>query len=689
VGTQPGSTNGDHGRVRFGPFEMDLGSAELWSEGRRVRLQLQPFKVLALLVSRPGELVSREEIRQEVWPDGTYVDFEPALNFCIRQIRAALGDQVAQARYVETLPRRGYRFIAPVEPVGGQPAVDAVPPAPRVEEPASHPPPRTRTSARARGPAAVLALVAVAAGAAYLAAGRTSSVPAFHRLTFRRGSVWSARFAPDGQVVFMAAWEGGALSPFLGHVTARDSRPLDLAASRIFAVSRAGEVAFRGPGGVLSRARLAGGPVKQVLESVVAADWRPDGTDFAVARRDKDGAVHVEFPVATVLGPARWPSHLRLSPDGRHVAFLEHPVAGDDRGAVVTLDRSGGRRVLTPDWASIEGLAWSPGGHEVWFTAAREGADSALHAVDLQGHVRTVFAGPGRLVLHDIAADGRALVERNTLREEIRFRGARDDAERDLSWLDLSRAQDLSADGAQLLIAETGEGGGPDYGVFLRRTDGSVPVRVGSGQAQALSPDGAWALAVPIRDRTRLELLPTGPGEVRWFRAPGGQEFHGAAWRPDGRAIVYAAGEPGGRLGLFVQDLAGGEPRSLTPRGVAAWVPAVSPDGRGVVAYDGRQWLLHPLDAGGEPRPLAVPEGKRPFGWADAGTLYLRTGEVPVVVEQLDVATGRLTPWKELAPADRAGVLAVAAVRIASGGAAYAYSYHRRLSDLYVLDGLR
>jgi eukaryotic-like serine/threonine-protein kinase len=682
--------------LRFGPYEMDLRSSELWKGGRRVRLQLQPFRVLALLASRPGELVSRDEIRQETWPHGTYVDFEPALNFCIRQIRAALQDQAATARYVETLPRRGYRFIAPVEPirgsrlgeVGTEPPLDATPDGPYVSYESARPAAAwlSPVSRRTAGALALLA-AAAAAGVTYMAVRPPPpATPVFHRITFRRGPIASARFAPEGQVVYSAAWEGGAVSPYVAHVTARDSRGLDIDARRILAVSRAGEVAFRNGQGVLCRAPLAGGPTKDVLEDVGAADWLADGTAFAVARRGKDDAIRIEFPIGTVVGSALAPSHLRLSPDGRRLAFLEHPVPGDDRGFVVVLDREGERRELTTDWGSIEGLAWSPRGDEVWFTAAREGTDSALHAVDMQGRVRKVLSGPGRLVIHDMAPDGRLLIERNTVREEIRFRGPQDPGERDLSWFDLSRAQDLSADGTQLLIGESGEGGGTDYAVFLRRTDGTVPVRLGAGQAMALSPDGAWALSIPLRERTRLDLLPTGAGEVRSIVEPGGRAYLWASWRPDGRAVVYTAADRGGPARVYVRDLAGGDPRPVTRPGVGLWMPGVSPDGRELVAYDGA-WFLYPLE-GGEPRPLSVPAGRRPFAWADASTLYVRSGEVPATVERLDVRTGRLSAWKDLAPADRAGVLGISAVRIAAGGASYAYSYQRKLSDLYVLDGL-
>src|SRR5512133_1375288 len=125
--------------LRFGVFEMSLRACELRRAGQLVRIQPQPFRVLALLASWPGEVVTREEIQAEVWPAGTFVDFEQSLNFCIRQIRAALGDNALAPRFVETLPRRGYRWVGgPVERITTsgerhehpQPIAEAPPPEP-------------------------------------------------------------------------------------------------------------------------------------------------------------------------------------------------------------------------------------------------------------------------------------------------------------------------------------------------------------------------------------------------------------------------------------------------------------------------------------------------------------------------------------------------------------------------------
>lgn len=99
---------------RFGAFDLDVRAGELRRDGAAVKLQPQPFRVLALLVARAGELVTREELKKALWGDETYVDFERGLNFCINQVRAALGDSADSPRFIQTLPRRGYRFVAPV-----------------------------------------------------------------------------------------------------------------------------------------------------------------------------------------------------------------------------------------------------------------------------------------------------------------------------------------------------------------------------------------------------------------------------------------------------------------------------------------------------------------------------------------------------------------------------------------------
>jgi DNA-binding winged helix-turn-helix (wHTH) protein len=688
--------------LRFGQFELDLRSGEMRRAGVLMRLQPQPFKVLAMLACRPGELVTREEIQKEVWPAGTFVDFEQSLNFCIRQIRSALGDSALSPRFVETLPRRGYRFnFGPVETVRAPGALlewrrpaalmEAGLPLPAAIEAEARPArPRVRAWALA-----ALALVVIGAGVVLaLRASRPEPVPSIERLTFRRGSLLSGRFTWDGQVLYGATFEGQPPRLFLSRIDTREMRPTETEAGWVVGVSRQGEFAFLRQGGVLARAPLAGGPPKDLLDQVMAADWNREATEFAVVRRGTS-PLKVEYPVGTVLTEALWPADLRISPDGQRVAFLERPILGDDRGRVIVVDRQGHRTRLTEDFGSTEGLAWSPKGDEIYFTAARVGVDSALHAVTLDGRLRTVMPAMGRLVLRDISPDGRFLLERVTLRHEVRFRRIGEEQDRDLTWMDASDVEDLSEDGGSLLIGETGEGGGIDYSIFLRKTDGSLPVRVGPGRAGGLSPDGRWVLAIPLRNPDHIELLPTGAGEVRTIRNPGVTQYDAVGFVGDGKTIYFTERMANGRRRTMLQDLAGGPPRPAFGEGVWIRHNTFSPDGRFAVhdCNDGSSLCLFPV-GGGDPKPLAKStpgyDSDGPVAWDRSGRLYLGRGtSASLAIDRLDLKTGRREKWAEVRPADLAGVKAILRFAVAGNGSAYAFSYERRLSDLYVVDHLR
>jgi eukaryotic-like serine/threonine-protein kinase len=688
--------------LRFGPFELDVRSGELRRNGTTVRLQPQPFKVLVLLACRPGEVVTREEIQAEVWPAGTFVDFEQSLNFCVRQIRSSLGDNANAPRYLETLPRRGYRWVGgAVEKVTAPAAVREWPRPVPVEPPApgpAEPVPATSPVARARAwwplAAALLLVAAAFAARAWLRSSRSppAEPPAFQRITFHRGSVSAARFGPDRQVVYSGSWDGGRRGLHVAGSDTGDSRALEIFDATVAAVSPSGEVAFL-RGGVLARAPLSGGPPKDVLKGVVAADWAADGSDFAVVRSG-EGGFRVEFPVGHVLAPAARVSRVRLSSDGGHLALAEHPIMDDDRGLVTILDRAGKRVAATEEWASLDGIAWAPGGREVWFTASLVGADNAVRALSLDGRVRIVLSGMGRLVLHDLAPDGRALLERATLRSEMLFRRAGEPEDRDLSWLDFSAPEGIAPDGDTLLFYESGQGGGADYSTFLRKTDGSLPVRVGSGRALALSPDGRWVLSVSLRKPDSMDLTPTGPGENRKLQVPG-VAAHEAAGFVGGDGRIFVTGrDAAGKRATWITDVAGAAPRRLPlPEGHILMQNTFSPDGARFVTSCPEEDLPCLYDtATGNPAPVrGVQKGWWAVGWDARGRLYFRdrSKRLPETLWRVDPATGRAISVAELAPRDRAGVLAVMGVLVAADGEAWTYNVMRRLSELHVVTGVR
>ena len=334
------------------------------------------------------------------------------------------------------------------------------------------------------------------------------------------------------------------------------------------------------------------------------------------------GRYRLEYPIGTLLyEPPGWITYARISPEGDRIAFLDHPRLGDLGGSVGLIDSAGKKTTLSSDWKSLQGLAWSSTGDEIWFTGSRTGTggSSALYAVSLTGRERTVFSSPGTLKLNDISRDGQVLLTRGTTRGGIMALGAGGAKDRELSWFDYSTVGDLSADGKTLLFYEWGEGVGARPTIFIRTTDGSDAVRLGEGRPLALSRDGQWALAIQDDSPPQLVLLPTRTGEVR--RLPRGviaEYLDWAAWSPDGRRIYFAARDASDVRRTYVQEVDGGEPRPVTRDGFVGLL--LSPDGRKLATVDRYgEYYVYPLDGGEDPQALA--------GYMDGDTLLQWTGD--------------------------------------------------------------
>ncbi len=558
--------------------------------------------------------------------------------------------------------------------------------------------------------AAVVAVVALAVG---LLAGKLlfqttpPEPPVYHQLTFRRGTVRAARFAPDGQtILYSAAWQGNPSEIFTARPEGPESRSLGLSHAQLLSVSSSSELAVLLDSrplstwvnvGTLARMPLSGGAPRPVVEQVQWADWSPDGTNLAVVR-DVNGRNRLEYPVGKVLyETGGWVGHPRVSPKGDMVAFLDHPVQGDDSGGIAVVDLNGKKSKLTGDFYSAQGLAWSPDGKEVWFTASKSGVDRPLYAVSLSGRERLVARMPGTLSLLDIWKDGRILLNRASWRRELIGLLPGASKERDLSWLDYSYPADLSADGKTLLFDEEGGGGGQmysktgglTYAVYVRKTDGSPAVLLGAGGSVALSPDEKWAIAQPQTTPAQFVLLPTGAGESRQLTKDDINHAW-AKWLPDGKHIVFTGNEPDHGVRFYVQDINGGKPRTFSPEGVHATAFVISPDGRYVAGIGPDQHgYLYPI-AGGDPKPVqGLPPGEQPVAWSNDGRfLYTyRPGELPTQVSKLDLNTGQRAPFKQLVPSDLAGVETIGPILLTPDGKTCVYGYHRTLSDLYLVEG--
>ncbi len=494
--------------------------------------------------------------------------------------------------------------------------------------------------------------------------------PRYHEITFRRGDIRSARFASDGQtILYSAAWQGNPVEIFSARPGAAESRSLGLEHTQLLSVSPTGEMAVSLNShrtgtwvnvGTLASAPLAGGAPREVLENVQWADWSPDGSTLAVVR-DVGGRNRLEYPVGKVLyETGGWISHPRISPKGDMVAFLDHPLPGDDSGSVATVDLSANKKKLSGDW-----------------------------------YARM----PGTLMLFDIFHDGRILMGRASWRRELMGTSADGGKERDLSWLDYSYPADLSNDGKTVLFDEEGVGGGARYGktqeltysVYIRSTDGSAAVRLGEGSAEALSPDQKWVIAQIPGSPAQFRLLPTKAGEAQSLTNDS-INHNSARWMPDGKKFVFSGNEPGRGGRLYVQDVAGGQPLPIAPEGVNGTAFAVSPDGQMVAAIGpDLKGYLYPTSGNAEPRLIpGLESGDLPTNWSQDGhgLFVYQTGEVPAKVYRVDLTDGKRTLWKQLVPGDPAGVATIGPILVTPDGKTFVYGFHRTLADLYLVEGL-
>ena len=529
-------------RVRFGQFELDLGARELLRDGRPVRIQPQPLRVLEILVGHPGKVVSREELRQRIWDEATFVEFDQGLNYCIRQIRVALGDDAANPVFVETLKKRGYRFTAAVEELAevsetgpGEDASEALP-------------------AHTRHWPARLTVAAVLAGLLGLAA--MSVWWSF------RSNAPSRRWPQVSQVSLITAYPGNEAMPAVspdGNWVAFQWRPEQTA--------RAGIYVTRSDGGGQPR-RLTHEASEDSSDGFPA--WSPNGSEVAFVRRRGGTAGEI------IVVPAQGGEERQL----RKIRLLSFPAFS---------------------W-----LAWTPdGGQLVFASASPETGRSTFFSIGVAdgqvnsltsppdgviGDASPAFSSDGRslaflrwssptvsaLLVQKIGADGQALGQPTP----VPGTGVAEGSPHSLAWVDDRRL--VFTEGQRILEWEEGAAIEQIYlssstlaGIAIAgRNERGVP-RLLTAQQERPAPH--------IRKiALRRAGLAAGPPESF---SQLGNDSRNPDYSRDGTRLVFVSGRTGNPE-LWIADRDGGHVRQLTMLGLKSLgVPRWSPDSRHVAFF--------------------------------------------------------------------------------------------------------
>jgi len=618
--------------MRFGLFELDVRAGELLKGGRKIRLQEQPLQILAMLLARPGEVVTREEIRQKLWSNDTTVEFDHSINAAIKRLRDALGDSAERPRFVETVPRRGYRFIATVE---SSEAPTAPAPPSEVSAPSAARSGRRVPSALAASAAfAVLLTVGAAVwfGVAHTTTGAGASSPLTIPLTGNSGIETLPSFSPDGEQVAYA-WDGAT------------GGNLDIYVKVI------------GGGPPL---RLTDGDADEYSPA-----WSPDGRQIAFLRRSTDGAGI--FVIPALGGPegtlgelsARWfPAgiwygKLSWSPDGRFLALADRgSPTGVERIVLLTIATGEKRRLTSPsaEWPFGDAApVFSPDGRMLAYVRAAGMLVSDIYVQRLSPEgvpagdaVRLTSDRRGVYAL-DWTADGREIVFASNrggpfaLWTVAASGGAPEplaSVGSGVTWLSVARR------GRRVAYAN------PDNYQSIWRTDGPLassgthaesdrsPARLIFSQrgnvAPQFSPDGRMVVfQSPRSGYPEIWISDADGSNAQQVTNFAGPAMASPRWSPDGRRIAFDSSKDGLRS-IYVIDRDGRGLRRLTVDAFTNRRPSWSSDGAwiyfGAARGGSPQVWKMPAD-GGQPVQVTRDGGYEAFESRDGGYVYYSKSE--------------------------------------------------------------
>jgi eukaryotic-like serine/threonine-protein kinase len=538
--------------------------------------------------------------------------------------------------------------------------------------------------------------------AAFVGAGKSLQV---HQLTFRRGNVRAARFRPDGEnIVYEATWEGLSSGLYESSLDRHEYSPLRSSGAQLLAVSQSSTLAillnpqFSGAflqNGTLAVQGLYEDKPRIISQNVGWADWAPDGSTlyYTVSGRNKTSWIEAYsldtqqtrriYPTADT--PPQWYSHIRVSPKGDRLAFVQHQGLGWELdGQVVILNLSGGSPKLSSHFDSIAGLAWATGGKEVWFTAAEKGLIRGIHAISNSGRERLVYQAAVTLTLQDVSKTGDVLVTRDFASSSVFARKLEKGAnEIDLSLFNWSALGDISADGKSVAILESGDAVRKS-GVYLRDTMGGSARALGEAIAPvSLSPDGNSALALSDEACSRVVLL--SPEQRPQILTHANLCADHPVWTPDGHQIIFNATEPKHRPRCFLQKLGEAEAHPFTEEGVRCYT--VSPDGLYVLVQKNDGTFKMSMNGSRPPIKIQLPPGSMPVRWLADNRIVVANGPM-LSLSTVDSLTGRinsipinLSPQQE----DRY----VLGINVSADLKVISYSSYGLKSDLLMIRGLQ
>ena len=575
--------------VRFGAYEVDLHLGELRKNGIRVKLTGQPFQILVILLEHPGDLVTREQLQRRLWPSDTFVDFDRGLNAAINRVREALGDSAENPRFVETLPRRGYRFIAPL--IDSRPTSATFPAAESNVSPAQI---VTRLDAlpvsKASEGKPVSRRLKVLLGGLCVLAVLAVGVALLFKLS-RRGSEWDLQAMKLSRVTQSGNAGNVAISPD-GHYVVYALREGEKQSLNVRQVATGSDVQILPPDEVWFE----------------ALTFTPDSNYIDFVRSKKNNPFNTFLYRMPVLGGA---PHLVMqggidsassySPDGTHFAFLRvNPDGLNIDVWVARADGSEQRLLATRPWVSSPtGVAWSPDGKTIAFTTfeATQRLRSVLWAISVaDGAVREIYSSPDVIGrphwLPDdsglVAAIGNIPAIRHfplgsrgqlwfiSFPEGQAHRITNDLTDYELCCLDLTQDGKTLADTEQTIVSDLWVAPAGDTVRAKQITRKEIAVErlswAPNGGIVLASADGNL-LALNLNGSSRAPLLPS----------------ERASWDPsvcgDGRYVVYSAYSEQ-KLGIWRVDADGSNPIRIADETIAL-SPFCSPDGKWVAYLRG------------------------------------------------------------------------------------------------------